>query len=194
MHNIILLASDGQRVGKTYLAKDLVSKKICSDIDAFAIYIKKLALDLHKGVSYIPLSKEEFYQTRKDDKILNGHSPRDLVCDLSDMVQKFYGEEVWAEIVHTDLLQRVEKNPSEAHNIVIDDWRRLIESDYLHKQEKFNLVKVYLKKKGLKKKASKASASYEGQIKPEDCDIVFEFTEDYSNYDEVIELIKAKLK
>lgn len=70
MNNIILIHSTSQGVGKTTLAKELIFRKIVNDVDSFAIYIKKLAFDLHKAVSYLSLSKDDFYQLRKDEKIL----------------------------------------------------------------------------------------------------------------------------
>lgn len=70
MNNIILIYSPSQRTGKTYLSNELVNRKIANLKDSFAIYIKELSFNLHKAVSYLPLSEEDFYQVRKDEKIL----------------------------------------------------------------------------------------------------------------------------
>lgn len=152
--------------------------------------------DLHKAVSYVSLTKEEFYQLRKDEKILNGKSPRDLVCALSDMMQVFYGQQIWGQVLYDDIKTQADKhlvdNPS--YTVVIDDWRRLIESKFLEDQGDFNIVKVYLEKEDLKNKPSKGSSHYEGQIKPEDCDIVFKYDKKYSNFEELIGLIQNAIK
>ena len=71
MNNIILLYGTSQGVGKTTLAKELISRKIVNTVDSFAVYIKKLSYDLHNAVSSISMTKEEFYQTKKDEKIFN---------------------------------------------------------------------------------------------------------------------------
>lgn len=189
MNNIILIYSPSQRTGKTYLSRELVSRGIVDKTDSFALYIKKLAYDLHKSVSYHKLSKEEFYQTLKDDKILNGKSPRDLVCSLSDMIQEYYGQEIWADVLYSDIVSQ-----KDVSNIVIDDWRRNIESDYLINKSEFNIIKVYLEKEGLKSKPSKGSSQYEGQILPESCDITFKYDKNYSNFEELIGLIQNALK
>lgn len=70
MNNIILIYSPCQRTGKTYLSNELINRKIANLKDSFAIYIKELSFDLHKAVSYISLEQEDFYQLRKDEKIL----------------------------------------------------------------------------------------------------------------------------
>lgn len=80
------------------------------------------------------------------------------------------------------------------YNIIIDDWRRYIESDYLKEQGDFKIIKVYLEKEGLKNNPSKGSAHYENNIKKEDCDIVFKYDKNYSNFEELIGLIQDAIK
>lgn len=70
MNNIILIYSPCQRTGKTHLSNELVNRKIANLKDSFAVYIKELAFNLHKAVSFITLAEEDFYQLRKDEKIL----------------------------------------------------------------------------------------------------------------------------
>lgn len=79
-------------------------------------------------------------------------------------------------------------------NIVIDDWRRNIESDYLNEKDDFKIIKIYLEKEGLKSTPSKGSAHYENNIKKEDCDIVFKYDKKYSNFEELIGLIENAIK
>ena len=191
MINILLIASSGQRVGKTYLANELVSRKLFSERDGFAIYIKKLSYDIHQNLSYINLTKDEFYQDKKDDKILNGKSPRDLVCDFSDLAQKFYGSDVWAEIIGQDAEHKSAKDSN--YRLVVDDWRREIESDYFKDKPQFNIIKVYLDIADKKSKPSKTSLSYEGQIDPKSCHIHFTYDKNYSNFEQLIELIEARI-
>ena len=61
MNNLILIYSPCQRTGKSFLAKELVNRKIANSLDSFAVYIKKLSYDLHQALSYDRLSKDEFY-------------------------------------------------------------------------------------------------------------------------------------
>lgn len=129
-------------------------------------------------------------------KSLIGKSARDLVCSVSDMLQDYYGLDIWGQALYEDIFAYVTKHvkPEESYNIVIDDWRRPLESEYLINKNTFNVIKVYLDKEGKKSKASKGSSHYEGQIKPEDCDIVFTYTKNYSNFDELIGLIQNAIK
>lgn len=111
------------------------------------------------------------------------------------MVQEFYGNEIWADILKNDNLKTInlKKEVPDNYTIIVDDWRRPTESDYLLNSE-FNIIKVYLSKEGVKQKPSKGSSHYEGLIKPEDCDIVFTYNEDYSNFEEIIGLIQNAIK
>lgn len=70
MNNIILIYSPSQGTGKTFLSNELVKRNIVNLKDSFAMYIKELSYTLHKSVSYLSLSKEDFYQLKKDQKIL----------------------------------------------------------------------------------------------------------------------------
>ena len=188
MINLILIASNSQGVGKSYLANDLIEKGIAKDKDSFAYYIKKLCFDLHNNLSYDQYSKQEFFQDKKDKKILNNKTPRDFFCEFSDFIQKFYGDQIWADIVHQVLIKNSEKD--ENYTVVIDDWRRHNESDYLINTNAYKVLKVFLNKETPNKLQSKATSKFEGQIKPEDCDLVFNLKNDYSNYEEIIESIK----
>ena len=188
MINLILIASNGQGVGKSYLANDLVTKGIAKDRDSFAYYIKKLCFDLHKNLSYEQYSKQEFFQDKKDKKVLNNKTPREFFCDFSDLIQKYYTDQIWADIVHQVLTKNAEKE--ENYTVVIDDWRRHNESDYLINTNAYKILKVFLNKETSQKLQSKTASKFEGQIKPEDCDIVFTLKDDYSNYQEIIEGIK----
>ena len=117
-----------------------------------------------------------------------GKSPRDLVCDISDTIQKYYTDEIWGELVY----KQIQK--STANSIVIDDWRRLTESNCLEKKKEFNIIKVFLQKPDKYVQPSEGSLKYEGALKPSDCDIVFTYDDSYSNFEELIGLIKNEIK
>lgn len=70
MNNIVLIYSPCQKTGKTFLSEELIKRKIINTKDSFAVYIKKISLDIHKAVSHLNLTQEEFFQTKKDEKIL----------------------------------------------------------------------------------------------------------------------------
>ena len=73
MNNIILIYSPTQRTGKTHLTKELLSRKIVNKVDSFAVYIKKLSHDLHKGVSHLNLSKEDLFDLYKSTTALSSN-------------------------------------------------------------------------------------------------------------------------
>lgn len=70
MYNIILLYSPSQQIGKSTLAKELEKRGIVHVIDSFAGYIKELSYNIHKAVSDISITKDEFFQKKKDEKLL----------------------------------------------------------------------------------------------------------------------------
>lgn len=112
------------------------------------------------------------------------------------MLQEYYGKEIWAKIVHDDAKAYIEKHvpKDQSYTIVIDDWRRLIESNYFESTGDFNVIKIFLEKDGLKVKPSKGSSQYEGNITPEDCNITFKYDKTYSNFEEIIGLIQNAIK
>lgn len=186
---VILLHTPDSGIGKSTLAKHLIDIKVVDTCLSFAVDIKYLSLMVHNYVSNIPISFDEFSQTKKDENILNGKSPRDLTCLVSDLVQEVYGNNVWAERLYTSLNQTFHST------FIVDDWRRYIESDYLSSKEDLNIIKVYLTIEGLKPKdKSKVSSSYEFNIKPEDCDLHLTYKQDYSNFKDIVNVITNKLK
>ena len=78
---------------------------------------------------------------------------------------------------------------------LVDDLRRPIELDYLKKTVgEENILTVYLTKSGKEEvQLSETSSNYEGQLDPSTFDIQFEFNSDWSNTNELIDLIKSKL-
>lgn len=175
--------------GKSYLAKHLVEIGIAQSHTGFAVPIKRLAYSLYSSGGYFngrPLTSKEFAQDKKNDPIFyKGSSPRDFVCAYSDFIQEFYGPEIWSKTAY----DYIEKGTT----VIFDDWRRYTESDFLENQEDINLLTIYL---DIEKDVnasnqipSKGSSHYEGIINPEDCDIYFKYKSDYSNFNELIQLI-----
>lgn len=176
--------------GKSYLAKHLVNIGIAQNHTGFAIPIKHLAYRLYCSGGSLDgnrsLTYEEFAQDRKNESIFyNGFSARDFVCSYSDLIQQFYGPEVWAKTTYDS----IEKGST----IVIDDWRRYTESDYLKNQEDVNILTLYLDREKDEISSiivpSSGSSHYEDIIKPDDCDIHFVYKSDYSNFNELLQLI-----
>ena len=180
--------------GKSYLSKHLVEIGLAQEYTGFAIPIKRLTYALYCSNGSFNnkdlLSYEEFAQGKKNEPIFyGGLSPRDLVCAYSDLIQQFYGPNIWGKTTYSSI--------TIGSTVVIDDWRRYIESDYLKNQEDVNVTTLYL---DIEKTSdtvdnipSKGSAHYEGEIKPEDCDLYFKYKSDYSNFNELIQLITNHL-
>lgn len=187
---VILLHTPDSGVGKSTLARHLISLNLVDSCLSFAKDIKHLSLMFHNYLSSNSLDVEDFFQTKKDEFIITStKSPRDLTCIISDLAQNIYGSNVWAE--------RTYKNISNSfHNtFIIDDWRRNTESDYLESKDDINLIKVYLTIENLEvKNKSKEASSYEGGISSEDCDVVLTYTKDYSNFNEIVKSITDLLK
>lgn len=185
MKNIILLSSNCEAAGKSTLAKDLVKHGIVKYSYGFALNIKKLCFDIHEALSTQPLTQKEFYQDKKESKILNKHSPREFFCDFSFLLQKFYGDSVWGDTLCRQIIQW----DKEDFSLVIDDWRRWLEAEPILSLEGFNTVTVYINKEGGGKNLPGSAAQFEGQIKPESCDLVVNMNKDFSNYQEVLDNI-----
>lgn len=117
---------------------------------------------------------------------------RDLLCDFSILMQKYYGTNIWGQTAISNISEFNEDI------IVIDDLRRPDEYDILRKQYGENLITVYLDKVDVENKQrnenlSEAAQAFEAKLKKEDMDLSFTFNEDWSNIDELFEKIKTKL-
>ena len=196
MLNFILIASSGQRVGKSYLAKKLLELNLAQNHSGFAIPIKSKSFNIYNSfndeIEGTLINCDEFYQTKKDDKIFfNDKSPRDLVCAYSDLVQDFLGPEIWGQVSYNEANRHKELRSVATLTTALDDWRRTTEFDFLSRQSNVNLLTIYLDRETDEKapKPSSGSSHYEGIIKPEDCDIHFVYKSDYSNFNELLQLI-----
>ena len=77
------------------------------------------------------------------------------------------------------------------NTVIIDDWRRLLELRTLVEEDKFNCITVYLDKDGIEVyEGTAATESFEGQISKEDCSLFFKFNNDWSNSNEIVNILK----
>ena len=143
----------------------------------------------------VPLSVIFGEDKFKDYPELKEKSIRDLVNNTSDQLQKVINENLWAGYARRDIVFKSINQNHEANNCIFiyDDFRRLLEYDYLkkHLDSKFyNVITVYLDKEGNK---TQVNTTYEGQLKDFLFDIKFTFKEDYSNIDKLFSEIKNLL-
>lgn len=192
---IILLSSNTIGVGKTTTSNKIVEQLTNAKRVAFAGFIRE-QLSLIFQISGIDPKylQEPTYSTVKNkptivDEEYNPIVIRDLLCDYSDLVQKHFGENYWA----TSMLDYV--LDSDYDYFLVDDLRRPIELNYLKQTfGEENILTVYLTKVDKEvAKLSETSSNYEGQLDPSIFDIQFEFNSDWSNTNELIDLIKSKI-
>lgn len=183
-------------VGKSYLSKYLVDIGIAQYHTGFAIPIKKMVYyNIYNTSLFLDKEKDnlsytDFAQDRKNDPIYHDNlSPRDFTCAYSDMIQQFYGPSIWGKIAYRSL--------NKDATTIIDDWRRYTESDYLKNQKDINVITLYLDiektETSVDNVPSEGSSHYEGMIKAEDCDLYFKYKSNYSNFNDLIQLITDHL-
>lgn len=115
---------------------------------------------------------------------------RDLLCDFSIMMQKYYGTEVWGKTAANFLLQ------SDANVIFIDDLRRKDELSILKETFGDDLIVISLDKidvdsASVQTELSEAARQFESKISRENVDHFFTFNEDWSNTPELITLVRS---
>lgn len=200
--NVILLHSESPSTGKTYLANDLVlNSNYKFNKLSFALPIKTIAYSYYTSIfntiysgdlsdKVFPLDFSDFCQYKKDINIYDTKiTPRDLTVDVSNQIQNMYGDTIWGEILYKNLKSLNSKF------IVIDDWRRDIELNVLSSKPDLNILKVYISKEGLYAydTLSDLSKTFEKQINKQTCDVIFTLNKDYSNYNQLKELILNEL-
>lgn len=197
---IILFSASSNDVGKTTTAEMLVNRLQENDKLAyklsFADGIRTLAGQVLDEFQFElnPFNDKELYNAHKNhdylyDKDFNRINARNLVCDYSDLIQKHLGAHCWAKYMCNTI------DSLNSEYVVIDDYRRPIEYDYLVEHYgKENILTVHLTKDGISfENLSEQAKTYEGQIKPESSDLVFNFNSDWSNTNELLDLIISKL-
>lgn len=172
---VILLASKGNNIGKSTTAH-LLAERLSGKVQSFADPIREQV-----GLLYSSITSRDFPYTREgkntyfEEPLLKDLTPRLLVNKYSDMVQELISPEVWAQIAYQGIDGLT----------IFDDWRRPIEYEYL-KAKGVPMLTVYLDKQGV---TEQVDTSYEGQLEGFDFDIRFTFTEDYSNTEELLEMV-----
>lgn len=192
---IILLSSDTVGVGKTTTCNKIVEQLPNSKRVAFAGFIRdQLSLIFQlSGLDSNAFKEPTYSKVKNKPTVFNlDYEPivlRDLICDYSDLIQKHFGATYWATSMVDYVLD------SDYDYFLVDDLRRPIELDYLKQTVgEENILTVYLTKSGKEEvQLSETSSNYEGQLDPSTFDIQFEFNSDWSNTNELIDLIKSKL-
>lgn len=208
---IILLASNGNNIGKSTTAKlfkEYLDKYTYTNthVLSFAEPIRKQVELLYStcistgsdNFSFRALYTQEDKNTKlgeiffKKDLAfapqLGEMTPRLLVNQYSDLIQEFISPQVWAHASYLSILDKVNNNEPYTCNVFIfDDFRREIEYNYLKNElPSFDIITVYLDKEGEK---NQVSTAYEGQLKDFDFTHKFTFDNDYNNFDELIDLV-----
>lgn len=192
---IILLSSNTVGVGKTTTCNKIVESLPKAKRAAFAGFIREHLSIIFSlsGLDSSAFDEPTYSQVKNKPTVFDdAYEPivlRDLICDYSDLIQKHFGANYWA----TSMVDFVED--SEYDYILVDDLRRPIELDYLKQTVGVeNILTVYLTKTDKEVVSlSETSSNYEGKLDPSIFDIQFEFNSDWSNTNELIDLIKSKL-
>lgn len=173
MKDVILIASNGNNIGKSTTAR-LLKDHLGGEVMSFADPIRKQVKELYMGLCTHPTFDELYTQERKNEPILEGKSIRELVNEYSDLVQKMISPQVWARIALNNILK------SDASLIIFDDFRRVIEYEYL--KDHLEVFTIYLDKVN----KIQVDTPYEGQLENFEFDLKFTFDEDYSNTPELL--------
>lgn len=198
--NIILLASSQPRVGKSTLTKALLSVVPDSTPLSFAVPIKEICYNLYVDImSHFgkdpEFSLEEYKQTKKDINLSDifSTSPRHQYCEGSNFITSLSSDGIWGQLADYNIQQAKAAGYT---TVIIDDWRRDLELNELkNSSENYNIITVYLDKDDVEVyKGSAATESFEGQINADNCLLNFTFTTDWSNSDEVVEVLKNYIK
>lgn len=184
---VILLSSNQPGVGKSTLANQLVSEHGFTKL-SFAYPIKELSYSLYIQTMALlgkqpEVTLEEYVQTKKDVPLQDVFStnPRTQYCDVSLVLTDLSKETLWGEVMLNSL--KTVKTP-----IIIDDWRRDLESDVILETGLYDVIKIFLSKEGMDVyEGNESTQSFEGLIDPASC-INFEFKEDWSNTPDIINI------
>lgn len=200
MINVILVASSKPRVGKSELSYTLEKTLPNAKRLAFAEPIKEIFYNLYSDV----LSRFNYprdysildYKQIKKDRVMSDNifftSPRDQYCKGSIFLAELTSPDIWGKLAVVNVNNASEEGYK---TVIFDDWRRNIEKESLTGCENLNIITVYLDKPDVPEHVgTEATAQFEGKINPTACDIFFEFNEDWSNQDQLLEMIKEKLK
>lgn len=193
----ILVASNGKGVGKSTFS------------NALALQLRKLNFQTHqinfadgvrKDVFYLIAEHtditvewlEDNYNAIKDTNLVYSRKLkarfvlRTLLNKYSLFLSEFFPVNVWAEKYYKTVKTKIMNNHQTY--ILTDDLRRDQELDFIKSRE--DTLTIYLSKEDVEAPEEK---SFEGLLDPKDFDLHFNFTEDWSNSDELMDLVLLEL-
>ena len=196
---IILIASAGTNVGKTTLSTHLNKIYSNSEIKSFADPLKQCCdIEFNKLYPFSNMTFTQYYSIREfKDKSINS-----LNSNMKDKVSKFTLREF---LIKVSNLNKNRKGPycfikdsvddcifSNKSFIIFDDFRIPFEYNFLKDTfGKDKVLTIYIDKDGSVKKPSN---EYEGLLNNFEFDIKFKYTKDYSNFNQLLDIIKNKLE
>ncbi len=158
---------------------------------SFALPIKQVCYSLYlEMMTLLGVSPEvtyqEYIQDKKDIPLNNVFrtTPRHQYCEGSAFITSLSVPEVWG-LVALNSIRQAEAEGIEY--IIIDDWRRELEKDVIAQHPDINIVTLYLDKEDRPEavNTTAATASFEGLIDPDKCDVQFTFEKDWSNAQDI---------
>lgn len=192
--NVILLASSAPQVGKSSLARTLVQMLEGCRTMAFAYPIKEISYNLYKDVMQqfdkdVEVSFQDYCQGKKEIPLTDifSSTPRHQYCDISLLLSNLTSDTIWGDLAAYRLFRF---SALDVNTVIIDDWRRPVELQVLQQNKDLNIITIYLDKEDVVQyKGTEATEAFEGKISKEDCDISFTYAKDWSNSQELLDLI-----
>lgn len=194
---IIAFASTAPRIGKTTTVNNLVASFEEQGYDVQTLTIaERIRTCLALVAGMVDIDASRFFENYAEKDISktfgNEESPfktRDLLCDFSLMIQKYYGVHVWGKAAANTIQEM------EANIIFIDDLRRKDELDVLKQTFGKDLIVISLDKEDVdntqvNNTLSVAAQAFESKLDQGDFDYTFTFNSDWSNTSDLTKLIK----
>lgn len=198
---VIAFISNRPHVGKTETTQRLL-RELEEDYSVSSLTIAEkirelcydIGINLDVGGSrfFDEYSKKDLLMKFDNEKI--EFKTRDLICEFSFLMQKYYGNNIWGESAIT----RIEEAFSDI--VIIDDLRRPAELEVLKNKFGSRLILVYLDKdkdedttKQVMEQLSDSAKKFENELSKAVADIQFTFNSDWSNLPDLFVLIKDKL-
>lgn len=197
---VVAFAASAPKVGKTTttekLKEALEKEGLVVEVHTIAVLIRSCLATL---ATVLNIDSSRFFDEydKKDEVIAFGNEPvpfktRDLLCDFSVLMQKYYGKGIWGASAADDIEEY------EADVVFIDDLRRPDELEVLRQRFGEKLITIYLDKEDVdsvetNQQLSEAAQKFESKLSKEDLDHTFTFTSDWSNTSDLLALIKSKI-
>lgn len=195
---IILLASKGAGVGKTTTAREIAKKNpntlVLGIAEAMRFHLNLIAKELEPSFDFFTAyTQSKNKPLSSETNVFKDVVLRDWLNVYSNAMQVTFGKTfpVVSWKARVDVLCKEQ----DVQCIVIDDWRRTVESNWIVETfGKDNVLTVYLSKPDVIQPVfNTISQALEGQIDPEECDIVFDFEPEWSNLNQLVEMLKLNL-